>query len=1265
MALHTSTLGGLGQVNGPLEAAGGGSADPSQASPMAVSVSSAQPQQPPAGFMKYAPTPGPFGPPPPTTGDPYTNGGGGGSGGMVAYGEEGGGQPLPPPGISPNPPPANTMQMQQFAQPPTNQRIVQLPTIIDPKLRVPPVSLSYMRTVFNIVLLSSSTVLDNRRPSEDLQLRYLAVDKRSTCVGGHSDHWTCVSSTDLPAALQCDVNMVGQVIQCLKKSILSDHTSSLITAFISPDRYPDEAVAARKSEISISDRKANARIKAGLLFFGIVPKLVAAFVEESRIFLFRSPIHLDSDSKYGWFDYCYMQHWNSAGPGGPSAMTAQQMQQQQQLQAQANFDEAIMTNGGVVVVSSGPPLNASPTMSNYANNSVGDRRLLASPMGTPMQPGVSYAPRFASAPIYHHNPAGVNPSLQQPSPTTPGYMQIPQSHHDPTCMNPAFTGATTMNGQRIYMPGPQGPLPGPRMVRGASPGMGFSYFQFSEGAPPIAICSPGVPAGFQPMPAAPTGLLQPDQQPGPSTGRKSNEASGGTSTTTKKKRTKTTKARTTPARGGNGRGVGGTNAAPKVVTIVPSSVGGAMPPVGCPAALGAPQHPPQIMSGGPGGMVISGGVPQPGSLWGAAPRPQTQPGGVPIITNGSMMTPMTSLPVPTQMISQLTNPCGPPQQQQQHPQQPQRVMAGPPQNIPSHLPLNPHQQQQQQHSGVPPVIAQAMGTQPAPPQHQQQPPPQQQLVSTLPIPPDPSLERLVCPITNGTLVRPTPLLIDEEQSRQSPNNPQIRTLEFDISKNHLDTIVERNDLDIVVASHLFNEPLQVCHWPVEALQIRFNGTILQLDRSATPDGSPAHKVCGIKALCHPTKNTLEVFLLPSNRLCQPGCSLADHRFTVFMAHMPAVNMVLDGVVRNASSDAFSLLERIVNSWRQSQSGGGKLSNVPPPNMPVVAEISLICPTFNTRIKVPGRMAECQHISVFDMEAFLHREAVWSRLRCPICGNGGSAGLESLVVDSVLVRLIDQIPLHLNVVKVRSDGYWSLCEPYYWQLPPEVDQWQPIMGPYTQMFTHALKIGPVLVKSQQQPIMVNGLESISRRSFGTIASPSTAQSEQSQNQQRIPENPPSQLVSYATQVGNMPSPKKEASLGETKAGETDSDLSAENKRVLGMVTEAPVSSMPDLRTGIERTHPPPKSLPSTPTFPKTSPSESKPSSSCSNSGQLVRKRSRGESFGEEISPSSPKMSKAAVLSAKVEDETLWGFDGLKDLSGLADPEVKAFIFSLTE
>lgn len=132
MALHTSTLGGLGQVNGPLEATGGGSADPSQASPMAVSISSTQPQQPPAGFMKYAPTNAPFGPPPPTSGDLYANGGGGGSGGMVAYGEESGGQPLPPPGISPNPPPASTMQMQQFSQPPTNQRLVQPPTIIDP-----------------------------------------------------------------------------------------------------------------------------------------------------------------------------------------------------------------------------------------------------------------------------------------------------------------------------------------------------------------------------------------------------------------------------------------------------------------------------------------------------------------------------------------------------------------------------------------------------------------------------------------------------------------------------------------------------------------------------------------------------------------------------------------------------------------------------------------------------------------------------------------------------------------------------------------------------------------------------------------------------------------------------------------------------------------------------------------------------------------------------------------------------------------------------
>ncbi|VDN14477.1 unnamed protein product, partial [Dibothriocephalus latus] len=63
-------------------------------------------------------------------------------------------------------------------------------------------------------------------------------------------------------------------------------------------------------------------------------------------------------------------------------------------------------------------------------------------------------------------------------------------------------------------------------------------------------------------------------------------------------------------------------------------------------------------------------------------------------------------------------------------------------------------------------------------------------------------ERLVCPITNGNLWGPFVLEMDEEQSRRSPNGLQVRSFEFDINADYLDTIVKRLDLDIVVCSHL-------------------------------------------------------------------------------------------------------------------------------------------------------------------------------------------------------------------------------------------------------------------------------------------------------------------------------------------------------------------------------------------------------------------------------------------------------------------------------
>lgn len=121
MALHTGTLGGLGQVGGPLETAGGASgggaggggltSDPLQASTLTTAA------HPPA-FIKYAATP--YAPP---VGDPYANGGSGG-GGLIPYTDESAGQPPP---VAPT----STIQMQQFPPQSQSQRLVQPPAIID------------------------------------------------------------------------------------------------------------------------------------------------------------------------------------------------------------------------------------------------------------------------------------------------------------------------------------------------------------------------------------------------------------------------------------------------------------------------------------------------------------------------------------------------------------------------------------------------------------------------------------------------------------------------------------------------------------------------------------------------------------------------------------------------------------------------------------------------------------------------------------------------------------------------------------------------------------------------------------------------------------------------------------------------------------------------------------------------------------------------------------------------------------------------------
>ncbi|KAF6768310.1 hypothetical protein AHF37_05127 [Paragonimus kellicotti] len=270
-------------------------------------------------------------------------------------------------------------------------------------------------------------------------------------------------------------------------------------------------------------------------------------------------------------------------------------------------------------------------------------------------------------------------------------------------------------------------------------------------------------------------------------------------------------------------------------------------------------------------------------------------------------------------------------------------------------------------------------------------------------------DRLVCPITNGMVWGPTQIQLTDVLHHFLPDGVYVRRFEFDLTANHLNTIVGRSDLDIVVCSHLLSEPLQVCHWPSDAVQIRFNEFLLRLDRGSVSGGQSAHKVACVKQLCRPGRNQLEIAILglgedpgqPAtiNKRRITAATLETHRFAAFMAHMPALNVLLDGLKRRRPAGVSALCDIIEGraGLRASSAGSGGGPTPPPRTTPLVAELSLICPVFRTRMNVPGRITGCEHVEAFDMEAFLRREVLWPRLNCPICRHKSPAGLDGLCI----------------------------------------------------------------------------------------------------------------------------------------------------------------------------------------------------------------------------------------------------------------------------
>ncbi|VDL98185.1 unnamed protein product [Schistocephalus solidus] len=85
-------------------------------------------------------------------------------------------------------------------------------------------------------------------------------------------------------------------------------------------------------------------------------------------------------------------------------------------------------------------------------------------------------------------------------------------------------------------------------------------------------------------------------------------------------------------------------------------------------------------------------------------------------------------------------------------------------------------------------------------------------------------------------------------------------------------------------------------------------------------------------------------------------------------------------------------------------------------------VSLLCPLALTRIEVPVRSANCDHLQCFDLSAYLTLNKKRPRWSCPVCSS--PAPFRDLRRDDFFVQLMaDQSLKNAEMVHVDANGHW--------------------------------------------------------------------------------------------------------------------------------------------------------------------------------------------------------------------------------------------------
>lgn len=85
-------------------------------------------------------------------------------------------------------------------------------------------------------------------------------------------------------------------------------------------------------------------------------------------------------------------------------------------------------------------------------------------------------------------------------------------------------------------------------------------------------------------------------------------------------------------------------------------------------------------------------------------------------------------------------------------------------------------------------------------------------------------------------------------------------------------------------------------------------------------------------------------------------------------------------------------------------------------------MTLKCPLTFARIKTPVKGKQCQHIQCFDLTSYLSMNRNYPKFSCPVCSK--TTNYEDLVVDSYVVKILEEAPQEADELDIYPDGSWS-------------------------------------------------------------------------------------------------------------------------------------------------------------------------------------------------------------------------------------------------